>query len=306
MDVLVQVDAVSKALSELEYELITLPFGLDLPGVVEKLRNIKPDFVFNLVESVEGKGSLIHLAPALLDFLGIPYTGAGTDAMFTTSNKIISKTILKGAEISTPHWLTLDNAKTGTEFLKTRYIIKSVWEHASIGLDDNSIIFPNSQSQLIEYLKRKQNKLQGQTFAEVYIEGREFNLSVLAGEVLSPAEIIFTNYSNEKPKMVGYRAKWESESFEFNNTPRRFDFPEEDYSLIARLKSVALDCWQAFSLKGYARVDFRVDQSGNPWVLEVNTNPCLSPDAGFAAALEKSGISFKSAIERIISDSINI
>ena len=105
--------------------------------------------------------------------------------------------------------------------------------------------------------------------------------------------------------MVGYKAKWESESFEYNNTPREFDFPEEDYSLIAGLKKIALDCWKVFSLKGYARVDFRVDKSGNPWVLEVNANPCLSPDAGFAAALEKSGISFKSAIEKIIRDSIS-
>ena len=126
MDVLVQADAVSEALSDLGYEPVALPFGLDMPGVVKELRSINPGFVFNIVESVEGKGSLIHLAPALLDFLKILYTGAGTDAMFTTSNKILGKTILKGAGIPTPPWFTVDKEVI-------RIFKKSVYNKISLG-----------------------------------------------------------------------------------------------------------------------------------------------------------------------------
>src|SRR5690606_34390114 len=95
---------------------------------------------------------------------------------------------------------------------------------------------------------------------------------------------------------------WDEESFEFGNTPRRFDFPSGDQSLLRRLARLARQCWRLFGLRGYARVDFRVDRSGEPWILEINANPCLSPDAGFAAALAQAGIPFDSAVDRILSD----
>ena len=127
-------------------------------------------------------------------------------------------------------------------------------------------------------------------YAEQYIDGREFNLSVLASpqgpQVLPPAEIDFSGFPPGKPRLVGYRAKWEEGSFEFQHTPRRFDFPAEDGPLLDRLRDLALGSWRVFGLRGYGRVDFRVDEAGHPWVLETNTNPCLSPDAGFYAALQ--------------------
>jgi D-alanine-D-alanine ligase len=99
---------------------------------------------------------------------------------------------------------------------------------------------------------------------------------------------------------VGYRAKWDQDSFEYHHTARRFDFPPEDTRMLDEVSRIALRCWDLFGLCGYARVDFRVDNQGNPWVLEINTNPCLSPDAGFSAALSTAGISFAAAIDRIL------
>ena len=101
---------------------------------------------------------------------------------------------------------------------------------------------------------------------------------------------------------VGYRAKWDEESYEYRHTPRRFDFPESDAPLLERLRQTARACWHLFGLQGWARVDFRVDAEGHPWVLEVNANPCLSPDAGFAAALDRAGIDYGAAMERILAD----
>ena len=74
--------------------------------------------------------------------------------------------------------------------------------------------------------------------------------------------------------------------------------------LAERLHRVALDCWALFRLDGYARVDFRVDERGRPWVLEVNANPCLSPDAGFAAALAEAGIGYEAAVARLVDDAL--
>src|SRR5204862_2939274 len=82
------------------------------------------------------------------------------------------------------------------------------------------------------------------------------------------------------------------------------EFPASDQPLLRRLTELGRECWRLFDLSGYARVDFRVDEAGQPWILEVNTNPCISPDAGFAAALEYAGIGYDGGIERILNDAI--
>jgi D-alanine-D-alanine ligase len=110
------------------------------------------------------------------------------------------------------------------------------------------------------------------------------------------------DYPEHKPKFVGYRAKWDQSSFEYGSTPRRFDFPSQDAALLTDLRRQSLACWELFGLRGYARVDFRVDVEGKPWVLEVNTNPCLSPDAGFMATAAREGLSPVDVIRRIITD----
>ena len=113
------------------------------------------------------------------------------------------------------------------------------------------------------------------------------------------AEIRFDGFPATKPAIVGYAAKWHADSFEYRNTVRSFGVEPE---LAARAARLSLACWQLFALDGYARVDFRVDGSGMLYVLEVNANPCLSPDAGFAAALEQAGIGYADAIGWLIAD----
>ena len=100
----------------------------------------------------------------------------------------------------------------------------------------------------------------------------------------------------------GYAAKWEEASFEYHATRRRFDFPPEDDGLLARLHETVVACWRLFELRGYARVDCRVDLAGAVQMLEVNINPCLSPDAGFAAAAERAGLDFPAILRRVVAD----
>ena len=129
-------------------------------------------------------------------------------------------------------------------------------------------------------------------FAEVFLDGREFNLSLLDGPsgpaVLPIAEIVFDGFAGA-PRIVGYDAKWTPDSAAYIGTPRRFGLEAENPELAAKLASLARACWQLFALTGYARVDFRLDAQGEPAILEVNMNPCLSPDAGYAAAAKEAG-----------------
>jgi D-alanine-D-alanine ligase len=303
------VESVKDTLTSLGHEYSIAGITPDLNHLSSIITQEAPDLVFNLVESLGGKGSLIYLAPAVLDTFAIPYTGSKTDSIYRTSNKLCSKEWLNINGIPTPEYVTLEDKNSWASFIKGDYIIKSVWEHASIGLNDQSIISPRSYSELIEEMARRKNFLGGQCFAERYIEGREFNLSMLAGfdspEVLPPAEIRFESYIGGKRKIVGYEAKWNQDSFEYHNTVRSFDFTDHDLPLLQHLKELSIVCWKIFNIKGYCRVDFRVDNKNQPWVLEINANPCISPDAGFMAAAWHAGLKAEDVIKRIINDSNN-
>jgi D-alanine-D-alanine ligase len=153
-------------------------------------------------------------------------------------------------------------------------------------------------------LERRES-LGGECFAEAYIEGREFNVSLLGDasgvEVLPIAEMCFDKYET-RPKVLGYDAKWTEGSFAYEHTARTFEVAPEDKDLVRQLSRIAIKCWKLFRLRGYARVDFRVDAQGEPYVLEVNANPCISPDGGFIAAASQARISYDNIISRIIAD----
>ena len=305
-DVLVQAEAVSAALRELGHETFTLSTTLDLSDLRRRLEELHPSLVFNLVESVEARGSLIYLPAALLDAIGIPYTGCGTEPLFLTTNKMATKKVLIGASIPTPQGFSEKDLREGVRFPSGTFILKSVWEHASIGLDEESVLTTGSAERILASIEERRRGLGVAFFAETYIEGREFNLSLLASsegpEVLPPAEIRFEEFPDTKRRIVGYRAKWVEDSFEYLHTVRSFEFPESDRPLLLSLTELAKRCWEIFDLRGYARVDFRVDAEDRPWVLEVNANPCLSPDAGFAAASREAGLAFTEVIRRIVAD----
>ena len=300
-DVLTEVRQVSAALTGLGYEAIPLPLSLNLEAAADELRRLAPLLVFNLVESIEGQDRLLHLATSLLDLLGIPYTGTGSQGMFLASNKVLAKRLILQAGISTPPWSGAgETLITGPDFAPP-YVVKSIWDNASQGLER---IF-ESREKLQEYLfdLAPSDRL-ANTFVERYIEGREFNLSLLSGagqaEVLPPAEMLFVDYPPEMPRIVGYAAKWDPSSFEYNHTVRRFDFGEEDRQLIGKLSEIARACWDQLEMDGYARVDFRVDDRGTPWVLEANPNPCISADAGLVAAASRAGLSYRDLVQRIL------
>jgi D-alanine-D-alanine ligase len=314
-DVLVQVDAIRDALITLGHEVETIGCTLDLSDVRYCLIKMRPEIVFNLVEDLESYGNLIHLFPFLLDAMAIPYTGSCAESLLITSNKAMAKERMEKAGLPTPEWIgpypaTLPYSSR-SNFLKGKtgaWIIKSVWEHASVGLDENGLIQTPDPELVHKAMKTRVTQLGGACFAERFIDGREFNLSLLWGpkevEVLPPAEIIFDGYGTEKPRIVDYRAKWDETSYEYHHTPRSFSFGSEDIILISELKRLAMECWKVFGLRGYARVDFRVDTQGRPWILEINANPCLSPDAGFAAAAANAGISYPDTIKRVLHDAL--
>ncbi len=304
-DVLVQVQAITEALTGLGHRAVTVGCDLDLQRVCERLDEARAALAFNLVEGLGGHGRLIHVVPDLLEALGMPYAGCPAEGIYATSHKLLAKRMLRAAGLPTPGWLTAEGSRVddGADDGDDRWIIKSVWEDASLGMDDAAVV--DSLGAARRALARRAGTLGAPWFAERFVEGREFNLSVLDGGpdgavVLPAAELLFTDFPEDKPRIVSYAAKWDEDSFEYRNTTRSFDVAPVDEALVAELTALARRSWDVFALRGWARVDVRVDRGGRPWILEVNANPCLSPDAGFAAAVGRAGLTFADAVERIL------
>jgi D-alanine-D-alanine ligase len=310
LDTLVQVEAVSRSLKDLGHSPVPVEFHYDIDSVIRTIERLKPALVFNLAESLRGRGQFICFAPLVLEYLKVPYTGCSARAVFLTSDKILAKKTLSLAGIPTPPWLSLE--EPGTPAVSRgagggpagRFIVKSVWEHASIGLDAGAVVEAESARELRGILEKRDRSGAGAFFAEGYVEGREFNISLLGGirlpDVLAPAEMTFDGFPDGAPRILGYSAKWDEGSREFASTVRSFAFPESDAPLLRKLGELSLRCWDTFGLNGYARVDFRVDGEGNPFVLEINANPCIAPDSGFVAAAARSGLGFGDVIGRIV------
>lgn len=304
-DVLTQVAAVEEALRALGHEPRRLASTLNLEIIEEALTSTKPDLVFNLVESLGGSDRLSHLAAVLLDDLDLRYTGATASTLHATNNKPRAKAHLRAAGLPTPDWICAGNSPG---VLEPPYIIKAIWEHASLGLDDHAVVTEGDGTTVCDQVDSRSRQLGQACFAEKFIAGREFNLSLIAAgdgpRVLPPAEIDFSAFPEGKPRIVGYAAKWDENAMENVGTPRRFEFPPDDAPLLDWLRALAVECWQLFEMSGYARVDFRVDDRGQPWILEINANPCLSPDAGFAAALAQANLPLVNAVQWLVDDAL--
>lgn len=299
LDVLDQVDYIGTSLDEIGIKAYRKGITSDFMTEIEELSGTRPDFVFNLVESIDNKGELCYFIPSLLNMHGIPYSGNPVEAMFITTSKALTGKLLRSNGIKNPGSFSPSQYKK----LKTgnRYIIKPVWEDGSAGITAKSV-FTFSEDLVPGLLEHKDTHW----IIEDYIEGREFNISLLAGdkgvEVLPPAEIIFHNYERNRPRIVDFKSKWEPGSFEYENTIREFPGRDLDPVIKRRITTVAKKCWQVFGLKGYARVDMRTDENDIPNIIEVNANPCISPDSGFVAATREAGLTFTTVVRRIISD----
>jgi D-alanine-D-alanine ligase len=306
LDTLSQVEAVSDSLCRQGHVAAAVPCTLDLAALRETLLESRPQLVFNLVESLGGTDSLSYLASAVLDALGLASTGNSTDALFTTNHKLLAKRMMRLAGLPTPHWLSEHGCGPDADIapLRPPCIIKSVWEHSSRGLNDENVLLEGDTEWIRSGLREFIARTGRPHFAEQFIDGREFNLPMLDGpdgpQLLPIGEMDFSAFPADKPRIIGHRAKWHTSSFEYHNTPRSFHFLDHDRPLVEHLKRLALECWRLFGLRGYVRVDFRVDQAGQPWILEINTNPCLSPDAGYSAALDEAGLEYDDAIRRIV------
>lgn len=286
MDNLVESEFVERHLSG-KHQVKQIEFVSDIEKVIAEIKDYKPDLIFNLVETVCGSGALSIVAVQLIENMGIPYTGCTIYSQVVTADKSLTKSILQENNIPTPDSNFIPN---------TEYILKAKTEHASAGLDDKCVRSFSSVESLQKALNQKIKQTGLSWIAEKYINGREFSCAFLGNEILPPAEYVFDKrYKGHK--IITYEAKWFEEADSYKMHQRSFDIDEELKNKIMELTDL---CRKKLYIKGYARVDFRMDSNGNLYVIDINTNPCISPDSSFIAMIEQQKMTIEEMFDKII------
>lgn len=300
---------IKNVLSEHFNSVEELAVGSDFFTVMNEIEKIKPDIIFNFVESIEGKAEFEVYVAGMYDILGISFTGCGGLCLANCLDKNKTKQILSSYGIDVPNYLLLktsDDLSTLINITEFPVILKLNKEDASIGISEQSVVFePDELIERVNFLRKNYNQ---DILIEQYIEGREFNIAILDEEVLPISEINFKGLPENLPAIVTYEAKWSPEStyYKFTNPQCPANIDDE---LQKKLSYVALEAYYAMECRDYARVDIRLDKNNVPYVIEVNPNPDISIDSGFVRAAKAANISYSSlilklaelAIERIYS-----
>ena len=311
----VSVSAVQASAQAIERALVDSGFvtelwglhGLEVCDLLARLRADPPDLVFNLCESMAGDPRNEPTMTGLLELFKIPYTGNGTLALGSCLHKSRTKDILHGRGIPTPphHFLATvaDLADPALDALDYPWFLKLAHEDASVGITADNVV--HTPAALRARAAIMMEEFGQSVLAERFIAGREVNVTLIGNEpalqVLPLHEIDFSHMPADRPRIVSYAAKWDEAHVDYiGTTPVRLRAEvAADAALIERASRIARATWSAMGLADYARVDLRIDAEGNPWVIDVNPNCDISPDAGAARAAAALGMTYPQLVEHI-------
>lgn len=274
----------------------------DVRQLVEEVGASRPDLVFNLVESFADDmlGGLIGVA-GVLDLLQLPYTGGGPGELYLQEDKALSKKLLAYEQIRCPDFAAFTpdaDFETGGN-LRMPLFVKPLRMEASQGIDENSLV--RSTQELMERVLHIHKTIGDAALAEEFITGREFYVGVLGNQeavAFPPIEMDFSRLPDDKPKILDSKAKWDKSSVQFKGT--QSVIPELPLELSAKLQRVALDACRALRVRDYGRVDLRLTDDGEIYVIEVNANCYLEQSSEFAMAAAAHGIEYEPLINRIV------
>ena len=260
------------------------------------------DVIFNLVESVKGESSKEMYVAGLYELFDIPYTGCSAVTLGLCLNKHRAKLFMKGAGFNVPNWKLYETPSKIIFDSKPSFpmIVKPSKEDASVGISEQSVVY--NEKELKEQVEFLFTTLKQPILVEEYIDGREINSAILGDKekiALPLSEISFDTLPDDLPKIVTYEGKWIKDSLYYQNTIPVCPAPLDE-KLSEKLKEIALYVSNLFGCRDYARVDLRLTKENQPYILEVNPNPDISIDAGFARAARVYGLSYEELLLKII------
>lgn len=293
---------VVEALKTLEHEVSILGIYDDANPIIQQLKSNPPDVVFNLVELFNNLTRYERNIAALLELVGVPYTGCDVPGLLICKNKGITKTILTYHRIKVPDFVTFLPAKPihRPKRLQFPIIIKPLREQASYGISQASLV--ENDKDFVERVKFVHEWFHQDAIAEEYIDGRELYVSILGNErleVFPIREMIFGEVPEDGPKIATFKAKWDDEYRKRWGIKNTFaiNLSEELTESVVHLCKRA---YHALQIKGYARLDLRLTSEGSVYIIEANPNPMLAKDEDFAISAQKAAVEYPQLIQRIL------
>jgi D-alanine-D-alanine ligase len=295
------VPQVARTLRRLGHRVSVLGVHGDVKRLIAGLSRRKPDLVFNLMEMFGDNVFGDIPVTGLLELLGLRYTGSGPGELYLSQDKGLTKKLLAFEDILYPRYAVFSRQaafETGGN-LRMPLFVKPLRSDASLGIGGKSLV--HDAVALMERVAVIHKELGDSALAEEYIEGREFYVGVLGNaqpKALPPVEVDFTGFPDGVPKVMDSKAKWDERSKEYKGTKSVIaNLPDE---LRARLQKVAVDAYRALRVRDYGRVDLRLTETGEIYVLEVNASCYLEKSSEFAMAAIASGLDYPRMIERIV------
>lgn len=252
---------------------------------------------FNLCETVAGIAEGEYRAAAAVELLEIPMTGASAATLLYCLQKDRCSAVLRAHGIPVPDWrLVRPDDPVPADWSRFPAIVKPAAQDGSNGVHANSLA---DDTDTLHAAIDRMRPAWGNLLIQRYIAGREINIAIVGESLLPPAEIDFTTLPDDSPSIVSFEAKWYEESTDYQGTIPVCPAPLEPERTEA-LQRMAARAWQAMGGRGYARVDFRLEDGGEPFVIDVNPNPDLSLDAGLARQARAAGWSYEDLIGEIV------
>jgi D-alanine-D-alanine ligase len=293
---------VLSTLRALGHEVRALGVHDDLGDIRRASEEWKPHIAFNLLEGFDDITIFDQNVVSHLELLKLAYTGCNPRGLLLARDKSLSKKLLAYHRVAVPEF---DVFRIGRPIRRAKrlsfpLIVKSLTQEASIGISQASVV--ESDEKLKERITFVHESIGTAAIVEQYIEGRELYVGILGNHALQALpvwELFFTNMPPDAKRIATDRVKWSvkyQKKYGIESGPAR-ELAEEAGE---RIQHVCKRAYRALALSGYARIDLRLDSTGNVWVLEANPNPQIAKGEDFAASADRVGISYESLLQRIV------
>ena len=289
-------------LRSLGHDVLVVGVPDELTPVRTALGEFRPHVVFNLVMHMHGIGPYDAHLVSWLELRKVHYTGVNPRGLLISHDKALSKKILHYHRVAVPGFAVFPHRRRvrRPKRLEFPLIVKSLAEHASMGISQASIVSDDAAlEERVEFIHRN---ISPWAIAEQYIPGRELNIGVLGNQRLDVGpvwELSFDKLPKGSEPIATSRAKW-NEAYQKRVGLRSGKAEGMDDAAEEKLRRLARRVYKALGLSGYARIDLRLGEDGRAYVLEANPNPDLSFGEDFAEAFERVGYTYSELVQKVL------
>ncbi len=295
-------DVLRTVRDELEHDVRVLGVKDDLAGIRQAKDEFQPHIAFNLLEAFHEVGTFDQNVVSYLELLRLPYTGCNPRGMLLARDKALSKKLLQYHRIQVPEFVMVARGRKPrlTKRLTFPLIVKSLTQEASIGISQASVV--EDETRLRERVQFIHDSITTDAIVEEYVEGRELYCGVIGNQrvqVLPVWEMTFAKMPDDQHRIATERVKW-SPKYQAKmgiDTDEASDLPA---GVADRIQHISRRVYKVLELSGYARIDLRLDATGQVHVLEANPNPQIARVEDFAESAKRAGLSYPTLLQRIL------